>query len=198
MSEQTIHYYDTHAEEFFSGTIDADMSECRSRFLAYLRPGSRILDAGCGSGRDALAFCKAGFKVDAFDASAELCRIASEKTGIEVRNLRFEELTGENKYDGIWACASLLHVERKNLPDVMTRLYKLLKANGVIYASFKYGAGERMKEERYFCDMTEEMITALLDSADFIVKEVFITQDVRKGRDGEKWVNVIARKGYKG
>ena len=118
MNQKTIDYYDSHAEEFFSGTIDADMSECRARFLAYLPRGKKILDAGCGSGRDILAFLEAGYEVEAFDASAELCRIASQKTGVAVRKQRFEDLPGEEAYDGIWACASLLHVDRQDLPVI--------------------------------------------------------------------------------
>ncbi len=170
------------------------MSECRERFLHYLNPGQKILDAGCGSGRDVIAFQKAGYEVEAFDASAELCRIASEKTEIEVRQLRFEELEGEEQYDGIWACASLLHVKPEVLADVLKRIYRLLKSEGVFYASFKYGSGEREKDGRYFCDLTDETCRQLLEEAGFSIKEVFITRDVRAGRDQEKWVNAIAEK----
>ena len=194
MNDRTIDYYDLHAEEFSAGTINADMSECRNRFLAYLLPGQLILDAGCGSGRDIIAFLKAGYLVEAFDASKELCRIASEKTGINVRQQRFEELEGQELYDGIWACASLLHVNRRDLPDVMKRLHKLLVTDGVLYASFKYGNGDRQQGDRFFCDFTEETITDLLTAAGFELCEVFITQDVREGRSGERWVNAIGRK----
>ena len=120
MNDQTIQYYDEHAEAFVADTESADMQECRERFLRYLEPGQKILDAGCGSGRDVVAFKEAGYDVEAFDASAEICRIASEKTGIEVRQMRFEELDGEDQYDGIWACASLLHVKPEDLPDALS------------------------------------------------------------------------------
>ena len=198
MSDQTIHYYDTHAEEFVAGTENADMQECRGRFLWYLKPDQKILDAGCGSGRDVIAFLKAGYEVEAFDASPEICRIASEKTGIEVKQLRFEELKGENRYDGIWACASLLHVKPEDLPDVLRRLHRLLKPEGVLYASFKRGAGVRDKDGRCFTDLTETECRDLLVEAGFSVKELFITTDVRAGREDEKWVNAIAGKGDTG
>ena len=194
MNQKTIDYYDSHAEEFFSGTIDADMSECRARFLAYLPRGKKILDAGCGSGRDILAFMEAGYEVEAFDASAELCRIASQKTGVAVRKQRFEDLPGEEAYDGIWACASLLHVDRQDLPDVLRRLYLMLNPGGVLYASFKHGTGEREKGGRYFNDLTEKALAELLSNAGFEVKELFITADVRSGRGDEKWVNAIAER----
>ena len=192
MNNRTIDYYDAHAQEFAAGTGSADMSGCRNRFLSYLTPGAKILDAGCGSGRDALAFLQAGFETDAFDASEQLCRIASEKTGIAVRQLRFEELEGEALYDGIWACASLLHVQRADLPNVLLRLHRLLKPGGVLYASFKQGSGERVKDERYFHDLTQETCRQLMEAAGFAVRELFVTEDVRPGRAQEKWVNVIA------
>ena len=194
MNQKTIDYYDSHAEEFFSGTIDADMSECRARFLAYLPRGKKILDAGCGSGRDILAFLEAGYEVEAFDASAELCRIASQKTGVAVRKQRFEDLPGEEAYDGIWACASLLHGDRQDLPDVLRRLDLMRNPGGVLYASFKHGTGEREKGGRYFNDLTEEALAELLSNAGFEVKELFITADVRSGRGDEKWVNAIAER----
>ena len=194
MSDKTIRYYDRNAEEFAAGTVNADMQELRAGFLKYLRPGAKILDAGCGSGRDALAFLKAGYEVDAFDGSAQMCRIASERTGISVRQLRFEEVEGEDEYDGIWACASLLHVAAKDLPDVLKRLYRLLKKPGVLYVSFKRGDGERQKDGRYFNDLSEEALCGLLRDAGFAVKEVFISRDVREDRRDEYWVNVIAER----
>ncbi len=194
MNDKTIRYYDMHARDFIAGTENADMQHCRERFLHYLKPGMRILDAGCGSGRDVIAFKEAGYEVEAFDASAEICRLASEKTGIEVRQLRFEELEGEDAYYGIWACASLLHVKPEDLPDVLQRLHRLLKPEGVLYASFKYGTGEREKDGRFFFDLTEDTCRDLLRKAGFSIKELFITQDVRSVRSHEKWVNVIAGK----
>ena len=194
MNEETIQYYNRHAEEFCAGTFSADMSRSRDRFLAYLHQGSAILDAGCGSGRDTLAFLSAGYQVDAFDASEEMCRIASQKTGIPVRKQRFEKLEGEELYDGIWACASLLHVAAADLPDVLVRLYRLLKKQGIMYVSFKLGDGERQKDGRYFNDMREEVLCRLLCDAGFTVKETYITQDVREDRRDEAWVNLIAEK----
>ena len=191
---KTIEYYNNNAEEFVSGTINADMSYCRDRFLKYIPKSGLILDAGCGSGRDTIVFLSEGYYVNAFDASPEICRIASEKTGINVQCMRFEDLSGEKKYDGIWACASLLHEERGNLQSVMQKLTRLLKNDGVLYASFKYGATDRIKNGRYFCDMTEVSLTELVQSTGLKVLELYNTTDVRPSRDEEKWINVIARK----
>ena len=194
MNEETIRYYNEHADEFCAGTFYADMRENRERFLRYLKPGQKILDAGCGSGRDTLAFLSAGFQVEAFDASQEICRIASQRTGIPVAKQRFEELEGQERYDGIWACASLLHVAAKDLPDVLKRLYRLLKKPGVLYVSFKRGDGERQKDGRYFNDLSEEALCGLLRDAGFLTRESYVSKDVREDRRDECWVNVIAER----
>ena len=194
MNDETIRYYDTHAEAFVAGTENADMSTCRDRFLQYLKPGQKILDAGCGSGRDVIAFKNGGYEVEAFDASEEICRIAAEKTGIPVKQQSFEELEGEESYDGIWACASLLHVRLHDLPDALQRFYQLLRQNGTLYVSFKYGSGELEQAGRYFCNLNEETCQKLLTDAGFSIREMFVTQDVRNDRQQEKWINVIAGK----
>lgn len=189
----TIEYYNSHAQEFISATLHADMSDARNRFLACVKYGGRILDAGCGSGRDALAFLLAGYQVDAFDASTELCKRATELLGFEVKCRRFEELTGRPTYDGIWACASLLHVRSSDLPDVVQRLKGLLLPDGVLYASFKEGDSERAKDGRFFRDMTEQSCRALFERAGFSVLESYISIDVRESRSSETWVNIICR-----
>lgn len=191
---ETIDYYNKNAESFVSGTLHADMSDSRGRFLKNVVPGGRILDAGCGSGRDSAAFIEAGYIVDAFDASEEICRIASGILGIPVECKRFEDLSGSNEYDGIWACASLLHVQQEILPDVMRRLHRLLKPKGILYASFKEGAAERIKDGRFFHDMTEDTCRELFESTGFHVLEIYRSQDVRENRTGETWVNSIGVK----
>ena len=191
---ETIDYYNNNAESFISGTLNADMRETRDRFLRHVKTGGIILDAGCGSGRDAQAFQKSGFQVDAFDASEEICRIASDLLGFPVACRRFEDLTGENEYDGIWACASLLHVEASDLPDVMERLNQLLKPDGVIYFSFKEGDKEWVKDGRYFHNMTAAGCCKLLEETGFEVLDIFETGDVREGRSEERWVNAIGKK----
>lgn len=172
-------------------TVDADMSMMRNRFVEHIGKDGKILDAGCGSGRDCRKFLELGYGAEAFDASGKMCRIASEYIGKEVRQLRFEELDYEAEFDGIWACASLLHVSQENLPAVMKRLKKALKPGGVLYASFKYGEGESEKSGRTFTNMTEETLDKLFRDADFDICESIISNDVRPGRDNEKWINAI-------
>ncbi len=190
---ETIEYYNHNAQSFIAGTVNADMSDCRDRFIKYIPAGGRLLDAGCGSGRDTAAFMRAGYLVDAFDASEEICRIASESLGISVACKRFEELEGESEYDGIWACASLLHVKTADLADVISRLKRMLKPGGILYASFKEGDSDRIKNGRFFHDMTLSSCEKLFTDLGFDILELFESGDVREDRSGERWVNMIGR-----
>lgn len=191
----TLSYYNTHAQTFSTTTLHVDFSEIQDRFLSKLPDSAYILDFGCGSGRDTKYFLERGCRVDATDGSVELCRLAAEYTGIKVRNMLFGELAEVGRYDGIWACSSILHLPADELGDVMGKMATALKDAGVIYTSFKYGtfAGER--NGRYFTDMTEETFAEFLAGIESLtVEEQWVTADVRPGRGEEKWLNLILRK----
>ena len=191
---KTIDYYNKHAEEFTASTFEVDMESLYQPFLAELPEGARILDVGCGSGRDTLAFKDKGYQVEAIDYSAELVKKAKELTGIEVRQQSFYELNESEKYDGIWACASLLHCDRDFLPEVMGHIFKALKPNGVCYMSFKYGKTDREKDGRSFTDLNEQQAQELLKQIDqALLLQQWITIDKRPDRD-EEWLNVLWKK----
>lgn len=193
--KNTIDYYDINAEEFAKGTISVEFSHMQDRFLSKLDKGANILDFGCGSGRDTKYFLEQGYKVESIDGSKELCKLASEYTGINVKNMLFQELNEQEKYDGIWACSSILHLSYSELADVMQRMTAALKKNGIIYTSFKYGTYEGERNGRYFIDMTEETFAKLLDKIkDLTIEEQWVTSDVRPGRGEEQWLNLILRK----
>lgn len=192
--EQTISYYDEHAEEYCAATVNADMSFCRNRFMSYLPVGTHILDAGCGSGRDSKIFLEKGFNVTAMDASEKMCKEAAKLLGQDVLQCTFQEMDFQNVFDGIWACASLLHVTRSDIDFVLQNLKKALKDNGVLYLSFKYGNEERMAQERFFNDYNEKLLRDVLENNGFTVMDIFTTEDVRKSRSGEMWVNAFAKK----
>ena len=194
MSDKNIEYYNENAESFFAGTVNADMSLWRDKFESFIPDGGRILDAGCGSGRDSKAFRQHGFSIVAFDASREMCKRASEFLGENVWQMRFDEMSFDEEFDGVWACASLLHVPADDINLIMKKLHKALKPQGKAYVSFKYGEGTVMRGERTFCDFTEETVETLLDEAGFEMIEVGITSDIRPDRGDEKWVNAIVRK----
>nr|WP_318383183.1 class I SAM-dependent methyltransferase [uncultured Enterobacter sp.] len=190
----TQDYYRQHAQAFFDGTVNVDMAALYAPFTARLAPGARVLDAGCGSGRDSKAFVQMGYQVDAFDASAELAALASAHAGIPVAQMTFAGVAAVETFDGIWCCASLLHVSAGELPAVMQRLAWALKPGGVWYVSFKYGDGEREKDGRRFTDMHEESLRGLVAPLSGVsVASLWTTQDVRPDRD-ERWLNAILHK----
>ena len=153
--DESLKYYENECGTFISETINADTEVLRQRFLKNVPVGGSILDLDCGSGRDTKAFIEAGYKVSAIDGSAEICRAASEYTGITVRCMDFFDLPDEESYDGIWACASVLHVEKSRIPDLLRKLYKTLKKGGVLYLSFKYGDHNGFRDGRHFTDLSE-------------------------------------------
>lgn len=191
----TLDYYDNLAEDFYKGTVNADLGLLQERFLSKLQQKAYILDFGCGSGRDTKYFFERGFRVDAIDGSKELCKLACEYTGIVVKNMLFQELEETGRYDGIWACSSILHLPVDELECVIRKMSAALKDKGIIYTSFKYGtfAGER--NGRYFTDMTEETFAEFLDCINSLeIEEQWITADVRPERGEDKWLNLIMRK----
>ncbi|MDN5623262.1 MAG: class I SAM-dependent methyltransferase [Acinetobacter sp.] len=191
---KTIDYYNKHAEEFTASTFEVDMESLYQPFLAELLEGARILDVGCGSGRDTLAFKNKGYQVDAIDYSEELVKKASRLTGIPIKLKSFYEIDDYEAYDGIWACASLLHCERERLAEVIGKLITALKPNGVLYMSFKYGDSDREKNGRKFTDLNETQAKALLEHFDDVQQiQQWITVDQRPDRQ-EKWLNLLWKK----
>ena len=191
----TLNYYNENAEEFTASTINVDFTSVQDKFLNKLSSSSSILDFGCGAGRDTKYFLEKGYIVEAIDGSEELCKIASEYTGIEVKHMLFQELHDVEKYDGIWACSSILHLPYEELVEVMKKIKVALKDTGIIYTSFKYGSFEGVRNGRYFIDMTEESLEKLLQDVGGIdVEEMWVTSDVRPGRGEEKWLNLFLRK----
>lgn len=193
--DNTLEYYNQKADEFGQRTLSVDFKQTQDRFLEKLIPEAYILDFGCGSGRDTKYFLGNGYQVDATDGSEELCKIASNYTGISVKRMLFEELDEVEKYDGIWACSSILHSSKMALIDILKKMAVALKGNGVVYTSFKYGNFEGERNGRYFIDFTFEAFEKYMqDIPELQIEEYWIISDVRPGRGEEKWLNLILRK----
>ena len=189
----TIDFYNKNAENFKENTISVDMKSIEDEFISFLENGAKILDLGCGTGRDGKYFLSKGFSVTLTDGSIEMCKIAEENTGLKARHLLFEDLDYINEFDGVWACSSLLHIPSNNLHIIMKSIHRALRENGVFYFSFKYGKGEGNKNGRFFLNLTEETMKDYIDGL-FNVRKVWITNDVRPERIEERWLNVIAKK----
>lgn len=197
----TLEYYNRNAGSFTSTTVDVEFTDIQDWFLRYLEPGALILDFGCGSGRDSRYFLSKGFRVEACDGSEEMVRAASKTAGIPVRKMLFEELDEEERYDGIFACASILHVPFEELPDILAKMERALKKDGAVYVSFKYGTFEGERNGRFFTDMTMERLQERLEAAagkyggkGLHIVGSRVTGDVRPGRESEKWLNAILQK----
>jgi SAM-dependent methyltransferase len=191
----TLEFYDKNANDFVVNTQNVNFKRTQDRFVNQIKTGGRILDFGCGSGRDTKYFVERGFCVDAVDGSEKICEIASAFIGSPVQKMLFQELDAVDLYDGIWACSSILHLPKTELKGVLGKMCKALKSDGIIYTSFKYGKFEGIRNGRYFTDFTEETFSDFLkDIPGISMEELWITNDVRPDRGEEKWLNLILRK----
>lgn len=193
----SIEYYDKNARDYYEATVNADMSDACDRFLNYVIQGGRILDAGCGSGRDSLYFIRRGYDVVSIDGSQEMVEFSSRLTGQKTLQMKFEEIDFRNEFDGVWACASLLHVPKSEIQNALSKLVLSLKARGILYVSFKYGNHEILRDQRLFNSYDEDGLKELLQSApELELISIWETKDVRPGREDEFWINCICRKGF--
>lgn len=191
----TIDYYNAYADTFFKDTINLSMAEIYKKFLAMVPVGGHILDVGCGSGRDTKAFIQQGYRVTAYDASKELVKRASNYTGMQVHTMTFAEMPWIQKFDGVWACASFLHVAEENLFTILKNHWQALREGGAMYMSFKYGQGQAYRKGRFFQFYTEYSVQQLIGILDAVQDtEIWISYDVRKSRSQEHWLNVILTK----
>lgn len=195
MNEQTISFYDANAKSYADSTIGLDMSILHNEFLSNLPAGASILDAGCGSGRDALKFKTLGFDVTAIDASAELVKIAFQNIGQNVIQKSFEEINWNDKFDGVWCMASLLHLNDEELIKALGNIALSLKDDGIIFASFKAGEGSSYDDKgRFFNYHTMEELLEFFETFTGLFTNVkcFYNKD-SMGREDTQWISVIAK-----
>jgi 2-polyprenyl-3-methyl-5-hydroxy-6-metoxy-1,4-benzoquinol methylase len=188
-------WYDRNAQRYMASTLDADLSHVYEPFLRHVPEGGRILDAGCGPGRDSLVFQQMGYDVTALDASAEMVRIASERLGKPVLRLHHQDVAFQQEFDGIWSMASLLHVPQAGLPLVFEKYRNALVPGGVLFASFKHGEGEVRTKGRLFSNQNRQSLERLIAPiADLDVLDIWVDFDNRPGRGHEEWVSVLCRR----
>ena len=194
MKNRTIEFYDNYAKEFCESTVNAEVAGLYDKFLKYIPSGGRILDLGCGSGRDSKNFIEGGYLVEALDGSQAMCVEAEKYIGRRVRCCKFQEVDYVEEFDGIWACSSLLHVKKEALGDILKKLERALYKKGVLYASFKYGQEEWVDTGRHYSDFTLEGIDEFAKKyTELEVVELYLSEDVLRG-ERKRWTNIILRK----
>lgn len=190
--ERTINYYNLNAESFFQETSAVDVSAIRDRFLAFLPSGSSILDVGSGSGRDSFAFASLGYRVTAIEPSKELAILSWERFGVKPLETTIQDFKTDSLFDGVWACASLLHLPVEEVLNAFRAISNFLRPNGVFYVSFKYGNGSGVRNGRLFCDFTPDSLTELCThSPKLSVQDIWLTNDARPERAMEQWTNAL-------
>lgn len=181
-------FYNKNALKYFKNTYHLDLSELYIKFLPYVKDQGLILDIGAGSGRDSYYFLNKGYKVTSIDTSKELNNLAKRYLNINVINVDILDFLAEQKYDAIWACASLLHLNDSQLIKVFQKLPKVLNKNAVVYMSFKLGNFSGLRDGRFFNDMNIEKLNQI-NNNNLILEKYWITSDVFNRK--QKWLNVI-------
>ncbi len=186
-------YYEKNAKKYIEETFNCDMKEQYDFFFQYMPKNGKILDIGFGSGRDMIYFSSKNYEVEGIDPTITFVVNMKEK-GFKVHRLTVEEMQYENEFEGIWACASLLHVKRADLLETLKKCKRALKANGIMYCSFKYGNCEIIKDDRYFNYLNEETLKEIINIDGFKIVDIKKSNDVRMNRSDEKWINIILKR----
>lgn len=192
--DETLRFYADHAAAYAlhrtrpsGGQLDA--------FLAALSKGARVLELGCGNGMDAAYMLAQGFDVDATDGTPALVAEAQKRIGGAARLMLFDDLEAQASYDGVWACACLLHVEAASLPDILARVRRALRPGGIFVASFKGGAGEgRDQLGRYYNYPSAEALDAAYRAAGWT--DITLKSKMGSGYDAlpTEWFWISARR----
>lgn len=184
---ETVRYYDENADSYFTRTAMINLDDTYTKFRKHLPLGAFILDAGCGVGRDTRYFIQLGYRVSAFDASIEMVKLCRQYPYAYCVHQSFHDISDLEKYDGVWACASLLHLNEERFVDALSRLACALKVGGILYFSIKAGnstagaAGDRDSRSFYYHDTSRVK--------DFLLNRYF--------EEIQIWTNVGAIEGHK-
>ncbi|HEY9575724.1 MAG TPA: class I SAM-dependent methyltransferase [Lachnospiraceae bacterium] len=192
----SIDYYNQNASAYYDKTVHVDMAKIMQPFINLLPENAELLDMGCGSGRDTLALEEAGFSVTAMDGAIEMCRLAEIYTDKEILHLTYEEMDFLNVFDGIWACASLVHIPYKKMPQILGKMVDALVKDGLIYLSLREGERSGWDGLREYYDYNEEVLLNLLGNIPGIaIVDIWKTLPLIEDDNPAMWWNIILRKG---
>lgn len=192
----TLNYYNKNIENYknmwltdFSKNYNFEIPDI---FLSYLKLNLNILDLGCGTGRDSKYFIEKGYNVTSIDGSFEMCKTAEELLNKKVDQINFLDINYKEEFDGIFACAALLHLSSQDLLIVLRKISTALKQNGILYTCFKYGETSRIDNGRFYNDMTLDKFVNL--SKDIEELKILRTWISEQYKSDTKFINFIIRK----
>jgi len=192
---QTLHFYESNAQLYAEQTRGTDLAHLYKPFLASIPKGGKILDVGCGGGRDLRRFVDEGFEAIGVEPSEKLAAIARQFSGCKVLVSGVEDLSINHEFDGAWACASLIHLSRRKLPSALVNISMALRSRGILFVSMRIGSGEIVMEDgRFVARYSSEELCNAIQRAGFELVNVWISTDSLPARHSLFWVNAIARK----
>ena len=192
----TLKYYDdnidSYKEQWLNDFTKNYNFEIPDIFLSYLSENSHILDLGCGTGRDSKYFINKGYQVTSIDGSYEMCNIARSLLKKEVEQINFLDIDYKEKFDGVFACASLLHLDNEDLIVVLKKISSALKQNGILYTCFKYGDSTRVDKGRFYNEMNEAKFLDLIKNIENLkIIKSWISEQYKSDT---KFLNYIIKK----
>ena len=191
----TLTYYNNNAYEYFNTTKMITLDNLYSIFLNYITTKGKILDFGCGSGRDSKYFKDKGYDVYLLDGSINLANIVETELGLKVKVQDFNDFDEKDKYDGVWACASLLHVKKENLSNIILKIKKSIHDDGIIYISMKDVVGEEIDNfGRYYNYVNEKEFEELLKPLHLKVDKYIKTNQRKDDSKNIIWHNFFIKK----
>lgn len=191
--QSTLAFYEKHAQEYFDRTVSADLEPLYDRFFQYVKPGGKILDLGSGSGRDLKAMFDRGYLPLGIDASPTLAKLATGFSGTTCLTMRFEELRFGSEFDAVWACASLLHMPKRQIPSILRNVHHALVEHGVLFVSVQIGQGEKLLPDgRFFAYYAPEEFSQILEDAGFTIQQSWLSEDSLSSQRQIDWLNIVA------
>lgn len=189
MDKRTKEYYKKNYKEFYKSTKDGNFEEIYRRFENRLK-GKKLLDLGCGAGRDLTYFKSQGYDIEGIDGCLELVGIARRRSGQKVYHMNYRDIDFFERFDGVWSMAGLVHQDKKAIKNILNLVHRSLKTGGILYLSFKYGDFQGYIEGRYFSYIDEADLDFIIDSEKFRIIDLFYTNDKRS----IIWINIILEK----
>ena len=197
IATRTLAHYEQHAQSYWEGTRDHDVSQNIAALLQHMPgpPPFDLLDFGCGPGRDLMAFVKRGHRAIGLEGAPALVEMARTHSGCEVWQQDFLRLELPAAcFDGVFANASLFHVPRQELPNVLRQLCATLKPGGVLFSSNPRGNNEESTNgERYGAYYDLATWRAYLAAAGFVELEHYY-RPAGLPREQQPWLASVWRR----